>query len=694
MSGDSRSFRVFLASFLVLFLEVALIRWMPAHVRLLSYFSNFILLASFLGIGVGCLLAPSRMRLFAWFPLLQAVVIAIVYFFKLEVAIPSSDDIFFSSGTAEKQVLVETTLLLPILFVIVAALFATVAQRMAREMSAMPPLGAYTLNILGSLAGVVAFAVMSWQELSPVWWFGVAFAASAPLLIIEDGPSAAGRLRGAVQAVLLVASLGMVNVLAGNAIWSPYYKIGVQHRANDETVVEVNNIFHQSIAPVEHKEYFYQWPYMAFGNTFKNVLILGAGSGTDVAAALRHGVEHVDAVEIDPVIIRLGKRWHPDRPYFDPRVTVINDDARHFLRTSTKKYDLVVFALIDSLTLQSSFSGVRLESYMFTEESFHDVRGHLTDNGVLVIYNYFRERWLVDRLANTAAAAFGEDPYIHVHEARAYLGVLMAGPRLHTLTAPVVVPEQVLAYGQSHAASPSKRLTRDPSIEPATDDWPFLYMRDRHLPGHYAAVIAMILAFSAVAVFATLWTLPPGPGGRGTWSWQFFLLGAGFMLLETKAIIQFALLWGSTWVVASLAIASVLGMALVANFVVARREITRPGAVGAALVALLVLNYAIPIGRITFDSRALESIFYAVLEFSPILCAGLLFGSAIKRSTSVARDYGTNLLGAMVGGVAEYASLVTGFRVLLLVIAVCYVGAVLARRAEAGRGVPTGQVAT
>jgi SAM-dependent methyltransferase len=411
------------------------------------------------------------------------------------------------------------------------------------------------------------------------------------------------------------------------------------------------------------------------------VLILGAGSGTDVAAALRHGVEHVDAVEIDPVIIRLGKRWHPDRPYFDPRVTVINDDARHFLRTSTKKYDLVVFALIDSLTLQSSFSGVRLESYMFTEESFKDVRTHLADDGLLVIYNYFRERWLVDRLANTAAAAFGEEPYVHVHEARAYLGILMAGPRLHTLTAPLIVPEQVLAYGQSHAASPSKPLTRDPSVEPATDDWPFLYMRDRHLPGHYAAVIAMILAFSAIAVFATLWAQPAG-SGRGTWSWQFFLLGAGFMLLETKAIIQFALLWGSTWVVASLAIASVLAMALAANFVVARREITRPGAVGVALVALLVLNFAIPIGRITFESRALESLFYAVLEFSPILCAGLLFGSAIKRSTSVARDYGTNLLGAMVGGVAEYASLVFGFRMLLVIIAACYIGAVLARRAE------------
>ena len=148
------------------------------------------------------------------------------------------------------------------------------------------------------------------------------------------------------------------------------------------------------------------------------------------------------------------------------------------------------------------------------------------------------------------------------------------------------------------------------------------------------------------------------------------------MLLETKAIIQFALLWGSTWVVASLAIAAVLAMALVANFIVARVEIRRPALVVAALVGVLVLNALIPVGRITLDSRAAESVFYATLMFSPILCAGLLFGSAIKRSTSLARDYGTNLLGAMVGGVAEYLSLVTGFGVLLGIVAAFYIAAV------------------
>src|ERR1051326_9135317 len=127
-----RALRVFLSSFLVLFVEVALIRWMRVYIRLLAYLSNFILLAAFLGIGVGCLLASIRARLFAWFPLVLFALVAVVYFFRLEVAIQTSGDIFFSSGTPQKVVTVESTYLLPVLFVIVAALFAALAQQIGR----------------------------------------------------------------------------------------------------------------------------------------------------------------------------------------------------------------------------------------------------------------------------------------------------------------------------------------------------------------------------------------------------------------------------------------------------------------------------------------------------------------------------------------------------------------------------------
>jgi predicted membrane-bound spermidine synthase len=667
---------LFVASFLVLFLETAIIRWMPAYVRLLAYFSNFILLATFLGIGVGCLASSRRHNLTAWFPLTLLALIVAVDRLRLEVALPSSSTIYFSSGTAAPVTAVESTLLLPLLFAAVAALFATAAYRMGRLLTAHPPLRAYIINLLGSLAGVAAFALVSWLELPPLAWFGIVAAAALPFVVVN------GRALAAVNVVLLAASLVVVHQMERGSLWSPYYRITV-FQDRDDTVVEVNHIFHQSMAPVAHKEYFYQWPYAVFGDSFDEVLILGAGTGTDVAAALQHGARHVTAVEIDPVILRLGAERHPDHPYSDPRVTVVNDDARHFLRTTTTRYDLIVFALIDSLTVQSSFSGVRLESYMFTRESFEAVRDHLSAHGVMALYNYFREKWLVDRLANTVAEVFGHEGLGHVHRDRAYLGVLLAGPRVAELTRAPPLPADVNAYGQPHAPSPAHALVRDASVEPATDDWPFLYMRRRELPAHYLAALALTLALSAAAVAVTV---PGGLRGGLTPSfWHFFLLGAGFMLLETKSIVQFALLWGSTWSSASLAIASVLAMALASAVAAAGIRIARRWPVAVTLLALLAVNYVVPVGRVAFGSRAAESLFYGALVFSPVFCAGLLFSSSFRESSATAVAFGANLLGAIAGGVGEYLSLVAGYQFLLLLVAASYVTAIATRGAAAAK---------
>jgi len=706
---------LFFSSFLVLFLEIALIRWMPAYIRLLAYFSNFILLASFLGCGLGCMLVQSRRNLFALFPVVQLLVIVAVDRLQLEVSVVSSTSLYFSSGTAAAVVPIESRLLLPLLFIVVALLFTAVAQRMARELEAATenagggsgrrPLRAYAINLIGSLTGVAVFALMSWFDVPPVVWFATAFVAALPFVVERRN------LLAWMNVAVRAGAVALVWRMEGGSLWSPYYRITVVENGS-ETVLAVNNVFHQSMAPLDEKEYFYQWPYTVFGDSFESVLVLGAGSGTDVAAALRHGATHVDAVEIDPVILRLGAERHPDHPYSDPRVRVVNDDARHFLATTTNRYDLVVFALIDSLTVQSSFSGVRLESYMFTEESFRAVRAHLNPHGAVALYNYFREKWLVDRLANTVAAAFDQEPRVHVHQDRAYLAVILAGPRLQDITTFPPPPMRVLAYRQPHSASPARLLQRDASVVPATDDWPFLYMRKPGLPSHYAVALALVLAISAGAVWWVRLAVVPrsepepvgesvsagfppppdydgarpgaerdastlrGPRGR----WHFFLLGAGFMLLETKSIVQFALLWGSTWSSASLAIASVLVMALASAAVASRIQLRGRWTIALPLMGMIALNYWLPVGRVTFDSRLATSLFYGALVFSPVFCAGLLFSRSFRRSSSAAADFGSNLLGAMVGGVGEYFSLISGYRFLLLIIAGCYLGAVATDR--------------
>jgi hypothetical protein len=209
-------------------------------------------------------------------------------------------------------------------------------------------------------------------------------------------------------------------------------------------------------------------------------------------------------------------------------------------------------------------------------------------------------------------------------------------------------------------------------------------MRAPDLPRHYLGALALVLVVSVIAVWFARrdgrgQTIAPGLT-PAHWSWHFFFLGAGFMLLETKSIVQFALLWGSTWSSASLAIASVLVMALASALVASRVEIRRRGPIAAALLALIAVNYLIPVGRVTFDSRIAESLFYGVLVFSPVFCAGLLFSSSFKESSSTADDFGANLLGAMVGGVGEYLSLLAGYQFLLVLVAVCYVLAIVTRQ--------------
>src|ERR1017187_3244420 len=99
-----------------------------------------------------------------------------------------------------------------------------------------------------------------------------------------------------------------------------------------------------------------------------------AGSSCSTAfpipsAALAAGARHVDAVEIDPAIIDISRRFNAGAPYSDPRVSVHVDDARSYLAKARPGYDLVVFGFLDSQALFSTMNNVRLDGYVYTVES-------------------------------------------------------------------------------------------------------------------------------------------------------------------------------------------------------------------------------------------------------------------------------------------------------------------------------------
>lgn len=144
----------------------------------------------------------------------------------------------------------------------------------------------------------------------------------------------------------------------------------------------------------------------------RDVLIIGSGGGNDIAGALRANVNAVDAVEIDPEIINFGKKYHPEQPYSSPKVAVFNDDGRSFLKSTNKKYDVIILGLADSHTQTSSQTNVRLDNYLYTKESFEEIKQRLKPGGIVFLSFDVYKEWIGQRIQKGLHEVFGEHPVV------------------------------------------------------------------------------------------------------------------------------------------------------------------------------------------------------------------------------------------------------------------------------------------
>jgi SAM-dependent methyltransferase len=662
--------RLYLTSTTLLFVELLLIRWIPANAVYVGFFSNFLLMASFLGIGLGILLGRARDHLrFSPFALLLFGLVALVLGTQLNIQVQGGDQIFY--GLEMNHSADTNFLVLPLLMVAVVALMATLALPLGGLLRSMPPLRAYAIDILGSLTGIAAFAGMSAVGLEPIAWFSFA-AVLLALLALGSGITAWNGLTATATVFML-----LFVATANPDVWSPYYRItaydaaGTQVSARPGTTgvpkyLYVSGIPHQQMDAAATAEQnslqgqIYRWlPHRTFGR----VLIIGAGSGTDTALALRKGSSQIDAVEIDPVIARIGREFHPDRPYDDPRVAVHIDDGRAFMRGSTAKYDLIVFALTDSLTLVTNTANVRLESFLYTEESLRAARDHLAPDGVFVMYNLYREPWLVAKLDRMAANAFGEAPLLRLQGPAE--AVLASGPGIDSAIATGRVGDRVDQLPAMDGAAPTV----------ATDDWPFLYLRTPGVASYYLVALGVLLTIAAVAVVFGSRALRL-PLRRG-FSPHFFALGIAFLLLETRSLVTFSLLFGTTWSINALVFFAILASVLASIGISIRFPIRRSAPLYAGLFGALLLAWLLPPDQLLIDPPLLRYALASGLAFAPILFANLVFAHSFRDTKLADMSFASNLLGAMVGGALEYVALLTGYRALLVVVGGLYVLAFL-----------------
>jgi hypothetical protein len=658
--------RIFLASFTLLFFELLCIRWIPAYVRYLSYFTNFILLASFLGMGLGILAARRTNFRFSPFPLLVLALAAVVALNRFELNISSTDVLYFGSGTTGVA-RAESFVLLPLIFTFVAAAFIPLARSLGLLFTKTEPLTAYTFDILGSLAGTAAFFLIGLFSLPPVVWFG---ALALLVLLLSE------RRTTVAMALPLIMAAMIALYLQRNTHWSPYYKITLTPAQPSGYELDVNSIGHQSMIPWQSKEPFYRRVYELFPDAkFQHALILGAGTGSDTATALAHNVQKITAVEIDPVIAKLGAQLHPDRPYSDPRVKLVNNDGRVFLRNATAKYDLIIFALPDSLTLTSSIANLRLESFLFTQDSLDAAKAALASDGVLVLYNYYREPWLIEKLAGMVSRTFGRDSFVSTYGGEGRGAVIINGPRLANSSAANAKPyREQLTPGATRLRVTGEGSMGTSAIPPATDDWPFVYLPHPSFPALYLRGLAVVAGIS----LAGIWLIAPRTALR-RFDWHMFFLGAAFALLEVKALITFALLFGSTWIVNSLVFFAILASVLIAVRVNTVFRIRRVGIFYLLLFGMLALNLVVRPETLLFANVFARYAVASGLIFMPVFLANVIFSNSFRDTETADIAFASNLIGIMAGGMLEYLSMLFGYHALLWFVIGFYALAMLLR---------------
>jgi spermidine synthase len=710
-----------------LFLELLLIRWVSTEIRIFAYLQNTVLVVCFLGLGMGCW---SCRKPFALRDILIPLAILVTLlalpptrvtlgeistlfagFNDLVVWVPSSNE-----GLGKYVNPALGLMLTFFLMILVWEIFVPVGRVLGKLLSDYPStIRAYSVNVAGSLVGIWLFVLASALYFPPVAWFGMFATGSLPFL----GSGGRSKLVDAILLGGIVALSLLVGFEPGwqEVRWTPYQKLAVLELGTDgaapdagsqfenrlmgrraifnrdigKTYIAVNNTGYQATVdlrpetvaadparfdPAQRGYSQYDLPARFHPNP-RTVLIVGAGSGNDAAGALRNGAHRVVAVEIDPGIIEFGRRFHPERPYADPRVEVVNDDARSFFATCAEKFDVIAFGLLDSHTT-TAMTNARLDHYVYTLESLAQARKLLNPGGVAVLSFESQKTFISDRMGTALETVFGDRPVVFQMPANAYGW----GGTLFVIGDDQSAVRQRIADQPALAALIAGWQKTSPVNLPgttklATDDWPYIYLEKPSVPLLYfllAGVLGLLFARGLYRLGAAE-TLGAWTGS----SWQFFFLGAAFMLLEVQNVSKAAVVLGNTWTVNAVIISGVLVMILLSNAVAAKFPRLPVTPVYILLVASCFGLYLIDLSTFAFLPYATKALVVGLLTSLPMLFSGVVFIRAFAATERKDAALGANLMGSLVGGLMQTVTFVVGIKALLLIVAALYLCAWLTR---------------
>lgn len=663
-----------LATFGILTLELAIIRWTSSQLRVFAYCSNLVLIGAFLGMGLGVGLGRRNPGL-VHLALPGLLVLAVPLAFSEQLGLmhmhfPDQSIVLWGGEDmpADPLLFARNLVIFLLLFIGIVVVFIGCGAPLGYLFPRLPVLRAYTADLTGSLLGVLAFSITAWLETGPPVWLALG---CLPFVWLT-------RRGFALVVAAMVVGLGQYS--AQNAIFSPYNCITIRKAQwLSAPEIEVNRDFHQLVlnladanlngrAPEDYLRQFrqlYDMPFVVNSHR-QSALIVGAGAGNDVAAALRNGYQRVTGVDIDGSILAIGRALHPEQPYSDPRVRTMVDDARAFFEEEREtKYDVVCYGLLDSHAMSSAMSTLRLDNYVYTVEGIRAAWRHVADGGHLsVAMSCYAGGWFYERLYWTITQATGRVPLS-----------FYCKPVHDTVT--FLVPRDGVQLDRGELA---KRVPIHPQVRAdqtltTNDDWPFLYLRPHVFPWGYLIVLSAVLLLAAIAIF------PAFGLGAKEFDWPLFMMGAAFLLIETRGVTSMSLLFGSTWVVNAAIFSGILIMVLVANLVVLRWQWRNPLPWFWGLFAAVALLWVSPGAWLQSLPLLLRGLMGGLVAGFPVGMAGVIVPMLLARSRHPTASLGANLLGAVLGGCLEYYSMFGGLKsTVLLALALYLLGFLLLRR--------------
>jgi spermidine synthase len=688
LGGFSYS-RLALVSLFGLFLELLMIRWISSEITIFAYFKNFVLIACYLGFGLGCYLSRRSINLLALsIPLIALGLLCDFPSDGLRNLIPQLTSMVgaisqvnywgIPSMPLNAQSVagaLAASFFVVFMFGTIALAFIPVGQLVGWYLEhASDGIFGYTINILASLAGVVLFTLLCFAYQPPAIWFAVAGVVAACLLWKLP------RLRWTVLATFFICVVltGLPADQDTSVYWSPYQKLTVkptrdageivawQIRTNSNWYQQMLNLSDPFVAA--HRGYFrdeaptwnsYNLPYHFYPHP-STVLVLGSGTGNDVAAALRNGAGDVTAVEIDPLILQLGMNLHFEQPYSSPRVHAVLNDARSYVENSTQHFDLIVFSLLDSHTTSSYFSTIRIDNYVYTLEALRRTKSLLKPGGLMIIKFSVLRPWIGGRLKELAEAVFGPTPLELEAKETFYTSsgrflILGSKERIAEALKDPGLAAYVAANG--HVQSQSAAMT--------TDDWPYFYQHEPGIPASVIIISSALIALCCIFLTKTGTSL-------GSIQWHFFFLGAAFMLLEASIVSRMALLFGTTWLVNSIVISGLMVLIVAANLIVHWRPGTAVRFAYLGIFASILVAYFVPPEIFFLGSFWIKLLASTTVLCLPVFFAGIVFIVSFAREGFRSDALGSNLLGALLGGMLESISMWSGMKSILILVAFFY----------------------